>query len=130
MTPTRPYLLRPLYEWILDNDMTPHLLVSVDDDEVEVPSKYVEDDRIVLNINPAAVRNMNMGNDYLSFNARFDGRAENILVPISAVIAIYAKENGEGMAFPEEATESQASEPEQQAEVRTVKGKPDLKVIK
>ena len=131
MTPTRPYLLRALYEWILDNGLTPHLLVNVEDAEVEVPVQYVEEDRIVLNINPSAIRDLDMGNDYLSFNARFDGRAENILVPISSVIAIYAKENGEGMAFPDEAPteEPPVSEP-QKAEDKPPRGKPELKVIK
>ena len=130
MTPTRPYLLRALYEWILDNDLTPHVLVSVESDEIEVPSQYVEDDRIVLNINPAAVRDLSIANDYLSFNARFDGRAENILVPISSVIAIYAKENGEGMAFPDEVHDDELPESEEQEQPGTSKGRPELKVVK
>ncbi len=130
MTPTRPYLLRALYEWILDNDLTPHVLVSVESEEVEVPRQYVEDDRIVLNINPAAVRDLNIGNDYLSFNARFDGRAENILVPISSVIAIYAKENGEGMAFPDEVHDDELPETGETEQPGTPRGKPELKVVK
>lgn len=134
MTPTRPYLLRALYEWILDNGQTPHLLVNAETEEVEVPSRYIENGRIVLNINPDAIRDLNLGNDYVSFNARFDGKPEHILVPVQAVVAIYAKENGEGMAFPEEPPVNEdSSTPEAEAEAEeknTPRGKPELKVIK
>lgn len=130
MTSTRPYLLRALYDWILDNGMTPHLLVNTEGENVEVPAQHVEEDRIVLNINPNAIRDLNLGNDYISFNARFDGKAEHILVPIQSVVAIYARENGEGMAFPEEVQEEDTSANTDQEEKSTPRGKPELKVIK
>ncbi|MGR8918266.1 MAG: ClpXP protease specificity-enhancing factor [Gammaproteobacteria bacterium] len=96
MTSTRPYLLRAIYEWIVDNDMTPHLLVEAGEG-VEVPMQYVENGVIVLNVSPTAVRDLELGNEYVSFNARFAGTPHDILVPIDAVQAIYARENGHGI---------------------------------
>lgn len=99
MFSSRPYLIRALYEWIADNNMTPHLLVDARHPGVEVPSEHVQDGRIVLNVNATAVQGLVMGNEWLSFGARFGGMARNIRVPIAAVMAIYARENGQGMAF-------------------------------
>lgn len=130
ITPTRPYLLRALYDWILDNGLTPHLLVNTEDENVVVPTQHIEDDRIVLNINPNAIRDLNLGNDYISFSARFDGKLEHILVPIHSVIAIYARENGEGMAFPDEALKEDTSSVIKQKVKSVPRGKPELKVIK
>ena len=101
MTSTRPYLVRAIYEWIVDNDMTPHLIVDATMDGVSVPTEYVEDGTIVLNAGPTAVRDLELGNEWLSFNARFAGVARDIFVPIEAVQAIYARENGQGMYFGE-----------------------------
>lgn len=101
MTSSRPYLLRALYEWIVDNGHTPHMLVDATKQGVLVPEAFVEEGRIVLNIDPAAVRTLELGNDAVSFGARFGGQGLEVYVPISAVLGIYARENGHGMLFPE-----------------------------
>ena len=99
MTSTRPYLLRALNEWILDNNLTPHILVNATVPGAVLPQELVEDGRIVFNLSPAAVRGLDIGNDVLGFQARFGGRPLGVVVPIHGVLAIYAKENGKGMAF-------------------------------
>ena len=96
---TRPYLIRALYEWCTDNGLTPYVAVSVDD-TVQVPREYVKNNEIVLNISFDATSSLKLGNDFIEFKARFAGSAREILVPITHVIAIYARENGQGMAFP------------------------------
>ena len=98
-TSTKPYLLRALYEWCCDNGFTPHLAVRVDS-SVRVPREHVRNGEIVLNISFGATSGLNMGNDDISFRARFGGVARDIVVPVSHVTAIYARENGQGMAFP------------------------------
>ena len=101
MLPSQPYLLRAIYEWIVDNDMTPYVLVNAQNDEVHVPTKYVDNGKIVLNIAPRAVSHLDLGNDAIMFNARFSGNPTDVSFPVSAVMAIYAKENGQGMVFNE-----------------------------
>ncbi|MCX7278417.1 MAG: ClpXP protease specificity-enhancing factor [Burkholderiales bacterium] len=98
-TSTRPYLIRALYEWCTDNGFTPYVAVLVDD-SVQVPREYVKDGEIVLNISFDATSSLKLGNDFIEFKARFAGTPREILVPIGRVIAIYARENGQGMAFP------------------------------
>jgi stringent starvation protein B len=98
-TSTRPYLLRALYEWCADNGLTPYIAAYVDD-TVQVPREYVKNNEIVLNISMDATSHLKLGNEYVEFKARFGGVAREIMVPISHVIAIYARENGQGMAFP------------------------------
>ncbi len=98
-TSTRPYLIRALYEWCTDNGLTPYIAVQVND-AVQVPREYVKDGEIVLNISFDATSSLKLGNDFIEFNARFAGTAREIMVPINRVIAIYARENGQGMAFP------------------------------
>jgi stringent starvation protein B len=98
-TSTRPYLIRALYEWCTDNGFTPYVAVSVDE-TVQVPREYVKNNEIVLNISFDATSSLKLGNDFIEFKARFAGSAREIMVPISHVIAIYARENGQGMAFP------------------------------
>ena len=102
MTSHRPYLLRALYEWIADNGMTPHLLVDATRPAVQVPMHAVKDGKIVLNVAERAVLRLEMGNDVISFSARFGGVSHSVSVPVSAVLAIYARETGQGMALPEE----------------------------
>lgn len=102
MTSHRPYLLRALYEWIADNGMTPHLLVDATRPMVQVPRHAVKDGRIVLNVAERAVAGLQMTNDVISFSARFGGVSHSVSVPVSAVLAIYARETGQGMALPEE----------------------------
>ena len=102
MTPSRPYLLRALYEWILDNGMTPYLLVDAERESVEVPKQFVEDGKIVFNVSPSAIRNLELGNDWVLLDARFSGSPMQVSVPVMAVLAIYARENGKGMVFTDE----------------------------
>ena len=96
---TRPYLIRALYEWCTDNGFTPYVAVQVDD-SVQVPREYVKNGEIVLNISFDATSSLKLGNDFIEFKARFAGTAREISVPVGRVIAIYARENGQGMAFP------------------------------
>ena len=98
-TSTRPYLIRALYEWCTDNGLTPYVAVLVDD-TVRVPNEYVKDGEIVLNISFDATSALKLGNEFIEFKARFAGTAREIMVPINRVIAIYARENGQGMSFP------------------------------
>ncbi len=98
-TSTRPYLIRALYEWCTDNGYTPYIAAYVDA-SVQVPHEYVKNDEIVLNISMDATSSLKLGNDFIEFKARFAGKAREIMVPIARVIAIYARENGQGMAFP------------------------------
>ena len=98
-TSTRPYLIRALYDWCTDNGLTPYVAVLVDD-TVQVPREYVKNGEIVLNISFDATSSLKLGNDFIEFKARFAGSAREIMVPVNRVIAIYARENGQGMAFP------------------------------
>jgi stringent starvation protein B len=134
MTSTRPYLIRALYEWIEDNNMTPHILVDADQPGVTVPKQHVREGQIILNINSAAVRDLRLGNDWIEFNARFGGVARNVQIPISAVLAIYARENGQGMAFGEEKTGDDepptgAPQPDEPP-AKPPRRKPTLKIVK
>jgi len=105
---TRPYLIRALYEWCTDNGFTPYIAVQVDEG-VQVPREYVKNGEIVLNISFDATSSLKLGNDFIEFKARFAGTAREIIVPVGRVIAIYARENGQGMAFPAPAPGSGAS---------------------
>ncbi|HMS04714.1 MAG TPA: ClpXP protease specificity-enhancing factor [Burkholderiaceae bacterium] len=105
---TKPYLIRALYEWCAENGYTPFIVVSVDD-SVQVPREFVQNAEIVLNISLEATSGLKLANDYVSFQARFGGVAREIVVPVGRVSAIYARENGEGMAFPVEASVSKVS---------------------
>ena len=107
MKSSRPYLLRAFYEWIVDNDFTPYVVVNSELPGVDVPQKYVEDGRIVLNISPAAVRSLLLANDHIEFSAQFSGVPHDIYAPMRAVTAIYAKENGRGMVFKEDEDEDE-----------------------
>lgn len=124
MNSSRPYIIRAIYEWIVDNDCTPHLLVDVEVDGVDVPQSYVSDGQIVLNISPTAVVGLEMGNQIVSFNGRFGGVATDIMVPIKAILGIYARENGQGMVF--DTTE----EPDNPPDPPPDRVRPSLKVVK
>lgn len=102
MTSHRPYLLRALWEWIADNGMTPHLLVDATQPGVRVPPHTIKDGKVVLNIADRAVARLEMGNDLVSFTARFAGVSHPVQVPVPAILAIYARETGQGMALPED----------------------------
>ncbi len=108
MTSSKPYLVRALYEWILDNDTTPYILVDTSSDQVLIPPGIANDGKVVLNLAPQAIQNLEMTNDHVSFSARFNGVAEDIYCPIASLMAIYARENGEGMMFPTEEADTEA----------------------
>ncbi|MCW8891262.1 MAG: ClpXP protease specificity-enhancing factor [Sedimenticola sp.] len=129
MTSNRPYLIRALYEWLVDNDLTPHLLVDAGKEEVIVPVQFVEEGRIVLNVTPTAVRSLQLGNDYITFNARFGGTPMDVVVPPEAVLGIYARENGRGMLFPEEAVSEDDDTPPED-DPKPPRDRPTLKVVK
>ncbi|RRJ85521.1 ClpXP protease specificity-enhancing factor [Aestuariirhabdus litorea] len=134
MSPSRPYMLRALYEWIVDNECTPYLLVNAQPEGVLVPQEFVNDGQIVLNVSPTAVRELLMTNEEVEFNGRFGGRPMHIYIPVSAVMAIYARENGQGMVFeveddPEpDPRESGNKGPDKQPGKPS--GRPSLKVVK
>ncbi|TFZ07349.1 ClpXP protease specificity-enhancing factor [Ramlibacter henchirensis] len=109
-TSTRPYLIRALYDWCTDNGLTPYVAVQVDD-TVQVPREYVKNGEIVLNISFDATSSLKLGNEFIEFKARFAGTAREIMVPVNRVIAIYARENGQGMAFPVPAPGAEPSRP-------------------
>ena len=142
MTPTRPYLIRAFYEWIMDNDCTPYLVIDATHEHVHVPPQHVEDGRIVLNISDLAVSALHISNEAVEFKARFSGRLNAIYAPTQAVIAIYAKGNGRGMVFPEdeesdsggapppEGPGGNAPPPQSPTGGKKTKGKPHLRVVK
>ncbi|APR37089.1 ClpXP protease specificity-enhancing factor [Paraburkholderia sp. SOS3] len=108
---TKPYLLRALYEWCTDNGYTPHIAVRVDN-QTRVPRQFVRDNEIVLNISFEATSQLQMGNEWIEFSARFSGKSHKIEVPVANVLAIYARENGQGMAFPVDSTGGEATDSE------------------
>jgi len=126
MTSSKPYLVRALYEWILDNDTTPYILVDTSSAQVVIPPAIANDGKVVLNLAPQAIQNLEMTNQYLSFSTRFNGVAEDIYCPINSLLAIYARENGEGMMFPAEDSDNAA---DSSGDDDKPKG-PMLKVIK
>ena len=125
LTSSQPYLLRAIYEWIVDNSLTPYILVDASHDAVQVPRQFVENGKIVLNIAPRAVNNLQLSNEQVLFDARFSGQPMQVALPITAVLAIYAKENGRGMMFGEE--EDGGPGPEGPDDKPT---RPSLKVVK
>jgi stringent starvation protein B len=128
MTSSRPYLVRAMYQWIVDNGTTPYLLVDAEADPSRLPTEHIQDGKIVLNIAPMAISGLILGDEEISFGARFSGKPRSIHVPIQAVLAIYARENGQGMMFTEDdgalANESDDDEPDPD------KPKPTLRVVK
>ncbi len=127
----RPYLIRAIYQWALDNGHTPYLLVAADQPGVSVPMAFVKDNRIALDIGGMAVRELNIDADPIFFSARFGGRPYDIVVPSGAVLAIYARENGEGIVFgePEAPAEGDAPTPEPPEPPKPT-GRPKLRVVK
>lgn len=126
MTSSRPYLLRALHEWIVDNHMTPYIVVDANGEGVEVPRQFVDNGKIVLNISPFAVRDLSMESNHIMFSARFSGTPMNVFVPISSVLAVYAKENGQGMVF----TDEPNSNPPNPSDDGPKPSKPNLKLVK
>jgi stringent starvation protein B len=130
MTSSKPYLVRALYEWILDNDNTPYILVDTSSDQVSIPNGIASDGKVVLNLAPAAIQNLEMSNDFISFSARFNGVGEQIFVPVTSLLAIYARENGEGMMFPNEEDNASTAADGEAVKPSPKSAGPTLKVIK
>ena len=128
MSPSRPYIMRALYEWIVDNDCTPYVLVDATVADVMVPQQFVKDGQIVLNISPSAVMDLNISNEAVFFNGRFGGVATDVYVPVSAVVGIYARENGQGMVF--ESEETPEPPDDTPPEPGKPEGRPSLKIVK
>jgi len=99
LTSRRPYLLRAMHEWIIDNSQTPHIVVDATVEGVKVPPQHIKDGKIILNVSMGAASGLSIGNDYVSFRARFGGVSQDIFVPVAAVIGIYSRESGQGMIF-------------------------------
>ena len=136
LTPTRPYLARAIYEWICDNNLTPYLVVDATKPYTDVPTQFIQDGQIVLNIVPHAVHKLNMSNDVVTFSARFGGVSRDIYVPFNAVLGLYAKENGQGLFFdPEEYSNAQSDENPVESnhtetkQTETPKKKPSLRIL-
>jgi stringent starvation protein B len=126
MTSSRPYLIRAIHEWIVDNFMTPYLLVDIEGEGVDVPRQHGQNGKIVLNVSPQAVDGLVLSNEAVTFRARFGGIATDVYVPVDAVLAIYARENGRGMVFTED-----EDEPGPEAPSPSGPGKrPRLRVVK
>ncbi len=146
MTPRRPFMLRAFYDWLLDNELTPHLVVDATLQGVRVPMEFVQDGQIILNVAPRAVGNLELGDDEVTFSARFGGRPHLVIVPLYAVQAIYARENGAGTMFEPEpayqqkltevaesvvaAQDSGADEQSTDTEPSKPQGRPSLRVVK
>ena len=140
MTSNKPYLIRALYEWLVDNDATPHVMVDTTYADVMIPSGIDKDGQVVLNIAARAVQGLEMENTHIAFTARFSGASQNIYIPMMAVMAIYSMEDGEGMMFAEETSARKTAEPEEPVTDNTpvkkdkqekpVKKKPGLKIVK
>ena len=129
MTSNRPYLLRALYEWIADNGMTPHILVEAGAEGVDVPDQAVQKGKVILNIDNVAVQELDLGNAWLTFKVRFSGSEYDVSVPIEAVLAIYAKENGQGMMFSMDDETVPPTDPDSDPEGRPAR-RPHLKIVK
>jgi stringent starvation protein B len=135
MNSNRPYLIRALYEWIAENDCTPHLLVNAEYPGVKVPPGYANDGQLVLNVSATAVRHLQLDNDGVSFEGRFSGVPQSLYIPSAAVLAIYARENGQGMVFDlDAAVDADAATPDDDGPSGTEpprpSGRPSLKVVK
>ena len=128
LSSNKPYLLNAIYDWVVDNDATPHVVIFADNPDVLVPHQFVDNGKIILNISPTAAKNLIIDQDGLSFSARFGGKPFNIYSPMNAVMALYASETGEGMSFDIEAeAETETSAPLKGPEVVDDSGSADNK---
>jgi len=135
LTSTRPYLVRAIQEWILDNGLTPHLIVDATYPGTRVPQEHVKDGQIILNISPNAVHHLVLGNEWIQFSARFSGVSRELAIPSEAVLGIIARENAQGLFFPPSEHPAEPETPKEQAQPaektpsrRT--GGPSLKIVK
>ena len=129
MTSNRPYLIRALFSWISDNHMTPHVLVDAEVEGVQVPDQAIQKGKVILNIDHAAVHDLEMGNEWLTFSARFSGKRHAVTVPVEAILAIYSKENGQGMMFAHDDESVPPTDPDGGSDLKVVR-RPHLKVVK
>ena len=130
MTSSRPYLVRAMYQWIADNGLTPHLLVDASMPGVQVPAEHVQNDKIILNIAPMAISGLVLGDTEVTFNARFSGKPMSIYVPVAAVQAVYAKENGQGMMFSEDDGATSSTDDDNPDPDPDKPKRPSLRVVK
>ena len=131
MTSSKPYLIRGLYEWLLDNQATPYMLADTSNPDVMIPRGIATDGKVVLNLSPSAIENLEMTNEYVSFSARFSGVAQDIYCPMASILAIYARENGEGMMFNQESEDAAEKGVTADGPGQTKKpNRPGLKVVK
>ncbi|MEP6898357.1 MAG: ClpXP protease specificity-enhancing factor [Rhodanobacter sp.] len=141
MSSNRPYLLRAIYDWISDNNLTPYVLVDAGFEGVRVPPQVIKNGQVVLNLAMRAVANLDLGNEWITFQARFSGVSQSIHIPVQAVLALYAQENGQGMMFPaDEATDAPAASAQAKTSDETPppdhggdkpkRGAPHLRVVK
>jgi stringent starvation protein B len=131
VTSRRPYLIRAIYDWALENSLTPHLVVSAQQPGVVVPQQYVNEGKITLNIGPRAAHQLHIGNETISFTARFGGQPFSVVVPPGAVLAVYARENGEGVVFGETETDGSAPPDPPPAPPEPKRpAKPHLRIVK
>jgi stringent starvation protein B len=132
MISLKPYLVRAIYDWIVDNGLTPYLLVNAEVEGVTVPPQYVQDGKIVLNLRPQAVHGLSLGIHNIAFGARFGGNSMQVEIPMRAVLAIYAQENGKGMIFEDEEGEDETPPPAESSSQTSpvAKKRPFLKVVK
>ncbi|MFV2033217.1 MAG: ClpXP protease specificity-enhancing factor [Gammaproteobacteria bacterium] len=131
MRSSKPYLIRALYEWLLDNEVTPYILIDTSHRGVVIPKALATDRRLVLNLAPSAIDKLDMTNDHLSFSARFGGVAQDVYCPMDSILAIYARENGEGMMFDTESEKtSEMDDPATGVDKSKKSTHPALKVVK
>ncbi len=130
MISSRPYLIRAIYDWIVDSNLTPYILVDAEAEGVTVPRQYVQEGKIILNISPSAVRGLEVANDWVMFSARFGGVSMDVSFPPSAVMAIYAKENGRGMVFSDEEEMGEPDPTPPSSDPSPPRGRPSLRVVK
>lgn len=125
MSSSRPYLMRAIYDWIVDNNLTPYLLVNAGEPDVQVPVEHISNGKIILNVDPNAVQNLDMLGTEISFNARFSGKQTQVRLPISAALAIYARENGRGMVFNDD-----DETPPDPSDEKNKSNMPNLRIVK
>ena len=136
MSSSRPYIIRALYDWILENEGTPYVLGDAFGKGVEVPQEHVKDGQIVLNISPAAVQSISIANEAMDFDGRFGGIPKKVVVPIRSILGIYAKENGQGMMFESDDTPDPPEPSEEPSNIKKESfsanraKKPSLKIVK
>lgn len=130
MNSSKPYIIRALHEWITDNDCTPLVLVSAEHPEIQIPSGIEEDGKVVLNISYGATNNLEISNLGVLFDARFSGQSQNLFIPIQSILAIYSRENGQGMMFNEDHEPEYDPPPPSDDEPKSAKDKGFLKVVK